>query len=193
MLWVDSHKPFKLFSWCLISPSNALTDFFSTSASVCVEQQWPLQISPVKTARKRNKISLKFDIKLENQKKVSSSQPFINYLNSSIPNDLRMWRKKKKKKRKLFDFSLSCPWRATYGTWGRDSQRIKWSMFLCWGRLGQVFTFFAQFWELLLRFIFLWPFERLICGANLARGCVTRNNSFLYLEHFPFTELFTYF
>lgn len=46
LLYVESHKPLKLFSWCLINPSNSFTDRFMTSVSVLLSQQCPPQISP---------------------------------------------------------------------------------------------------------------------------------------------------
>lgn len=47
-------------------------------------------------------------------KKVSSSQPFINYLNYSMLNDLRLNVEEDEEENFMFDFSL--PSRATYGT-----------------------------------------------------------------------------
>lgn len=97
MLYVDSHKPFKLLSWCLISPSNVLIDFLSTSVSVLLSQQWPPQISPAKENWKvlekcgsnkgrRRKICQKSEIALEmNQRTTNRNeeiwQKHINYLN----------------------------------------------------------------------------------------------------------------
>lgn len=90
MLYVDSHKPFKLLSWCLISPSKILMDFLRTSVSALLSQQWPPQISPAR--RKKEKkcfvIIMKIGWKIllrngfeQNENGNETWQWHINYLN----------------------------------------------------------------------------------------------------------------